>query len=678
MKPRQAERVFLLLILLSAAFFRLWKLDSVPPGLTHDEANNVHDAVGVLDGVRPFYFPVAQGKEPLYPYSVAALMALLGRSPWVMRLTSGLFGLLMVLMAYAWARRAFDPVTALLTAAGLAVGFWPVSVARMGLRAITLPALFTTAAYLTWRGMGVTGTDREPPARRRIASFLLAGGALGLCLYTYLAARLMPAVPLLLCLYLALLRPDWWRRVRGGLLMGLVVAAIMALPLFLYLRAHPAAEIRIGQLDRPLRALLDGDPSLLLDRAGEAAGMLSFDGDSFIPYNLPGKPLLDPVMSVLFYSGLLLAFVRWRRPAYAYALFWLAMGLAPALATGIEAANLRAVAAQPAVMLFPALALAEVGRFVTSFWGSSPGPRRRAGLLLALGAVILFSIIAGQAFRDYFVRWANDRDVRVHYHVDLVAVAETLRVHAGETVAVSALYPGQYHDPRVVEAVTVTGHETIRWFDGRTSLVLPGSRPATFVFPSTVPLNPALQPLAGLEYVSRVELRPDDLTPRLDLYRGYAAPAGLPSPPVQLGDQLLFLEAWLNPERPARGASAELVTRWQVIGQLPADRDAVVFAQILDSEGHVVAQQDRLDVPSWSWQVGDQLVQLLYLALPAELPAGSYRLIAGVYTIPDRVDAVLAGHEPDPAMPRLPVLIGGSPAGDAIELPAVEVVADVR
>jgi 4-amino-4-deoxy-L-arabinose transferase-like glycosyltransferase len=676
MKQRRAERAFSLLILLVAVFFRLWRLEGVPPGLTHDEANNVHDAVGVLEGVRPFYFPVAQGKEPLYPYSVAALMALLGRSPWVMRLTSVLWGVLMVVMTYGWTRRVFDRATALLTAAGLAVGFWPVSVARMGLRAVSLPALLAVSAYLTWRAMGVTGTESAPPARRRLPPYLLAGGVLGLCLYTYLAARLMPAVPLLFCLYLAFFRRDWWRRVGVGLLTGLLVAAIVALPLFLYLRAHPAAEIRVGQLDRPLRALLDGDPSLLLDRAGEAAGMLSFRGDSFVPYNIPGKPLLGPVMSALFYGGLLIALARWRRPAYMYAVLWLAVGLAPALVTGIEAANLRAVAAQPVVMLFPALALAEAGRFLTSLWADSPERRPRAELALVLSAAVLFSVVAGQTFRDYFIRWADDRDVRVHYHVDLVAIAETLQGYEGEPAAVSTLYPGQYHDPRIVQAVVGAGQETLRWFDGRASLVLPGADAATFIFPSGVPLSPALQPVEGWEYLGRVDLDPDDLTPWFDLYRFEGASAAPPGSRVQLGDQLLFLGARLDAQRLVRGETAELVTRWQVIGQLPADRDGVIFAQVLDSQGRVVAQDDRLDVPSWSWHMGDEFAQLLRLSIPSELQAGSYRLIAGVYTVPDRVDAVLAGHDPDPAMPRLPVLIGGSPAGDVIELPSVEVVAD--
>lgn len=676
MKRGQTERALLLLILLAAAFFRFWRLDSVPPGLTHDEANNVHDAAAVLEGVRPFYFPVAQGKEPLYPYSVAALMAVLGRLPWVMRLTSAIWGLITVTMTYAWTRRAFDPATALLTAAGLAIGFWPVSVARMGLRAVVVPALMSASAYFIWRGLDISGSEPLAPKRARLSPFLLAGGALGLCLYTYLAGRLAPVVLLLFGAYLLLFGRECWQQVRSGLVLALLVAAIVALPLFLYLRAHPAAEIRVGQLDRPLRALLDGDPSLLLDRAGEAAGMLSFRGDTFVPYNLPGKPLLDPVMSALFYGGLALAVLRWRRPAYAYAVLWLAAGFSPALVTGLEAANLRAVAAQPVVYVFPALSLVEAGRYAARRLAGPPNRRRTSEAALAVGVVILFSWVGVQAYRDYFVRWASDSDVRVHYHVDLLAVADVVQQRPDQRVAISALYPGEYHDPRVVEAVLGVQDEALRWFDGRAALVLPAGGPATYVFPSGVGLNPALQPLAYLSYVGRNELGAADLTPWLDIYLWNGAGIDLPSRDLRAGEQLLLLSAQLGTDPLLGGKTAELVTAWQVIGLLPTDRDAVVFAQLLDLQGNVVAQQDRLDAPSWNWHVGDQFAQLLLLSLPHDLEPGSYRVITGVYTVADRVDAVLAGHEPDPGMPRLPISIDGEPAGDAIELPAVEVVTD--
>ena len=93
-----------------------------------------------------------------------------------------------------------------------------------------------------------------------------------------------------------------------------------------------------------------------------------------------------------------------------------------------------------------------------------------------------------------------------------------------------------------------------------------------------------------------------------------------------------------------------------------------MFAQLLDSEARVIVQQDRLDVPSWNWQVGDRFAQLFHLALPGDMAGGGHRVVVGVYTVPDRVDAVLAGHEPDPAVPRLAISIDGEPAGDYLQL----------
>ena len=115
---RWKKWTWFILVLALAAALRLYRLDSVPPGLTHDEANNVHDAASILHGVRPLYFPVAQGKEPLYPYSVALVMTLAGSSPLAMRLTSALWGLLLIVLSYVWAKRAFNYRVALWTAAG--------------------------------------------------------------------------------------------------------------------------------------------------------------------------------------------------------------------------------------------------------------------------------------------------------------------------------------------------------------------------------------------------------------------------------------------------------------------------------------------------------------------------------------------------------------------------------
>ena len=69
---------WLLIILLAAASLRLAGLVDVPPGLTHDEADHGIAAWGVVNGVRPIYFTVGYGREPLFDYATAALMTFLG------------------------------------------------------------------------------------------------------------------------------------------------------------------------------------------------------------------------------------------------------------------------------------------------------------------------------------------------------------------------------------------------------------------------------------------------------------------------------------------------------------------------------------------------------------------------------------------------------------------------
>ena len=155
LSPR-GERFLLALILLVAVFVRLYRLDDVPPGLTHDEAANGMAAVGVLEGERPLYFTVGNGREPLYAYSMAPVIAVLGATEMAVRLTSVLWGLALILVTWAWVRDAFDPATALLAAGGLSVGFWPLMVSRLGLRAVTLPVLFTLSIYFLWRAINLS------------------------------------------------------------------------------------------------------------------------------------------------------------------------------------------------------------------------------------------------------------------------------------------------------------------------------------------------------------------------------------------------------------------------------------------------------------------------------------------------------------------------------------------
>lgn len=81
------------------------------------------------------------------------------------------------------------------------------------------------------------------------------------------------------------------------------------------------------------------------------------------------------------------------------------------------------------------------------------------------------------------------------------------------------------------------------------------------------------------------------------------------------------------------GAVLPLQFTWQTSQHV--SRDLTVFVHLADSQGEIVAQQDRPPFhgrwPTPVWQSGEMLQDLYEIALPDTLPAGEYELRVGFY-----------------------------------------------
>ena len=88
------------------------------------------------------------------------------------------------------------------------------------------------------------------------------------------------------------------------------------------------------------------------------------------------------------------------------------------------------------------------------------------------------------------------------------------------------------------------------------------------------------------------------------------------------------------------GDALPLTLYWQ--SSAPQAADWSVFVHLLNETGDKVAQVDRTPLgglyPPSVWQPGLLLADQYELALPADLPAGRYRLIFGAYAGGDRFD----------------------------------------
>lgn len=82
------------------------------------------------------------------------------------------------------------------------------------------------------------------------------------------------------------------------------------------------------------------------------------------------------------------------------------------------------------------------------------------------------------------------------------------------------------------------------------------------------------------------------------------------------------------------GSTLPLTLYWQSVTAVPDNYK--VFIHVLDENGQIVAQADRLPAnglaPTTRWQADDLIRDRYEIVLPAELPSGNYQLQVGLYT----------------------------------------------
>lgn len=617
-------------VVLALAFaLRTWQLAESPPGLTHDEAGHGHDAAYILRGVTPIYFTIGYGREPLFDYINAGWMALLGANPFTLRFAAAGWGMIALAATYRAARLAFEPRTALIALALMAVSFWPLATSRQILRSAMLPAEMALAVICFLK----LSTAKRSGAK---GSFIFGLGlAVAASLYTYLPARalwlIFPFAALTQNKQYAIPNTQYSKPDIGftlHVLLACLIAFALASPLFLYLYQNPQVEQRLSSLSGPLVALQNGDYAPLLNNSRDMlmAFVIPGHGDYFLAYTIPGKPIFDPVLFIFFILGLvfLLADLRSTRHTSRSAFhvlrftligLWLVLGLAPSFMTGPEALTTRSIGAQPLLYILPAVAVSRL----------LPSLRRYGIWLLGLGILTLCAM----TIRDYFFVWAQSPDVRAAYRSTTIAIARSL---AGPTV-VSTLYPSAPHDPYIAELITA---RPTRWVDARFALLIPAGSDFQLAAPASTPLHPFLARF--LRPAQTVALRPTDLDSSFTFYdftfHDFAGDIT-----ANFNNAIKLADSRWSADSYHPGDLAELVTVWRVLdpsrlGRLhpPAFKtDLTLFTHVLNSDGSIFLQRDALDAPSWDWQTGDLIIQIHQFTIPADAAAGDSPTEVGLY-----------------------------------------------
>jgi PA14 domain/Dolichyl-phosphate-mannose-protein mannosyltransferase len=385
--PRTEALLFFLILLLALAF-RLYRIDSLPPGMHTDEGLIGQSALRILHGGwRPFLevfdYPVP---ELALFYQMAGWFGLAGSSYF----TFHLFFVLLSLAAFPffyWVVRGWaGPGNALLSIFFLAVMRWNWVETRNGYPSLQVPFyLFGALAFWFY------GLERGKPW-----SFYLSALWVGAGFYTYQAFKIVPLLMAACALYEHSRRRNmgWKPFVRYFLLVLVLTAPLLAVMARKGTLGHREAELFIGR-----RIAAEGSLKPLWDVWTGTALMFNRTGDPNPRHNIPGHRMLDDVTALFFILGIALSWKKRREPEGFYPLAgFLTLSLTGLLSTDPAQSN-RLVSLTPFAAFFAATALRAAG----SALKFRPFPRLPA----LLGAALLGAAACQNAF-TYFVLQARN------------------------------------------------------------------------------------------------------------------------------------------------------------------------------------------------------------------------------------------------------------------------------
>jgi 4-amino-4-deoxy-L-arabinose transferase-like glycosyltransferase len=416
---RHSYLILLVVIMLIAVFFRLWRLNHLPPGLHPDEAANGLDIFRILEkhDIRPLYNTNGP-RESLFFFLQAIFVVIFGNTITALRIAPALIGVGAVGATYLWAKSWFGQRVGLIAALIMAVNPWAVTITRDGFRASMTPLMVSLTLYLYTRAFQT----------KKRSWFITAGAVLGLGLYTYLSFRLFPVALAAGWLALEIWRRDFIKQYRRLILVSLAATLVVLIPMGLYGLKHPGdIGARASGTSFLNKDLNGGHPAkTLATNVAKTLLMFNVHGDENYRHNLGGQPLLNIFVGTMFVLGLLLALSKINRPRYYLLLLvWGAM-LLPEMVTaeGIPHA-LRSIGAISPTMVLAALGIEYMlERWYATFPVNTAA--RASGLAIML---LLLGLTIYQGYVQYFVAWANSPETYEAYSEDAVAIGQYLRVH---------------------------------------------------------------------------------------------------------------------------------------------------------------------------------------------------------------------------------------------------------
>ncbi len=389
------EKVLFFLLMILAAFLRIYRLDSVPPGIFVDQGYEGWTALRILhEGFRPTWEAGVFQNPALLLYQLAAWFSIMPAGRFTLYLFFALLSLATLPLFYWTIRELAGARTALLSLFFLAVMRWNMTFSRNGFPTIQVPLyIFGTLAFLL---LGLRTGKRW--------AFYLSAGFFGLGFYTYQAYKAFPLWLLLLGLYALIRHRQTLLARRYQLLVFTALAFLLLLPFLSHSLSISGMGNREDSISILSKIVEKGDLSPLWENIRDTALMFHWKGDTLSRHNLPDHRMLDDGTGILFLFGCWLAFFNlWNKVSF-FALTGLGVMTLPGILSINAAHANRLLGLTPLVALLAALPLIALWEIVSV----SPRPFVRKAFTVLF--ILTLGMIAIQNFSVYFGDQAANAD----------------------------------------------------------------------------------------------------------------------------------------------------------------------------------------------------------------------------------------------------------------------------
>lgn len=374
-------------------FFRLYRLNQVPPEMFSDHAEKLLDVWDVLHGQTSIFFPRNTGREALQMYLTAGIIQLFntGYTHISLKIGTVMAGLLTLPFIYLLGKEVGSKRIGLLAFVFAGIAYWPNVISRVGLRFPLYPLFVAPVLYFLLRGIRTSNRN----------DFILSGVFLGIGLHGYTPIRILPIV-ILVAVGLYLIHAQS-RQVRKQTIWQLVILALVALILFLPLLRYATDNpegfsfrsfSRLGSVERPLPGPAG---QIFLGNLWKALTMFAWDDGEIWVVSVTHRPALDVISAALFFTGIVLLLIRYLRQRHwldSFLLLSVPLLMLPSiLSLAYPAENPalnRLSGAMVTMFLIVGIALDGLMTGLSTRLGSSLGPK--VASLLAIGCILLVSM----------------------------------------------------------------------------------------------------------------------------------------------------------------------------------------------------------------------------------------------------------------------------------------------